>query len=519
MHIADGRPADRLPTRRPPSGAPPRGRLHAALPVVAAGIVFIVGAGLFGPALRPAAARRPPAEAKAAPAAPTPVANEPSGMAALLAAADDITRQVVALRGLEVRRPIARGVLSRDEIGRKLQARIAKEYTPEEIRVESRLLKRLGMLPPDIDYYGLLLSLLQEQVAGFYDPFARQLYIADWLGLELQRPALAHEIQHALQDQHFDLKTWAVPIKDDGDRQLARAALVEGDGTAVMMEFVAQSHGFDVGSLPDTVIEQLGKQISSGAMDQSPIYSKAPRFLRETLLFPYFSGMQFVYALKRTSGWKRVDEAFKSPPDSTEQVLHPEKFLAREHPVAVTAAPIPSLAPRTELRRDVLGELEMRVLFAGKLADAEAERAAAGWGGDRMVVYGDAASDARPVVVINLSTWDTEEDARQAESALRVVMSPGARPTKAGAEPPPAIQERDGESFVVERRDRDLLAIFGVPSEARMQVVDEVWKGWKVAERVVAEGKADVADGKPGKPERKPARGTGKSRAESKKAD
>ena len=82
------------------------------------------------------------------------------------------------------------------------------------------MLKRLGLLPADVDYEKLLLDLLMEQVAGFYDPFARQLYIADWLPLEMQRPALAHEIEHALQDQHFDLKKFATPIKDDGDRQL-----------------------------------------------------------------------------------------------------------------------------------------------------------------------------------------------------------------------------------------------------------------------------------------------------------
>lgn len=420
--------------------------------------------------------------ATAGPGAPAaPLDTQQASIASLLAAADDITRQVVALRGLETRRPIARGVLSRDEIGRKLQERIAKEYTSDEIRIESRLLKRLGMLPPDVDYQGLLLSLLQEQVAGFYDPFARQLYIADWLGIDLQRPAMAHELQHALQDQHFDLKSFATPIKDDGDRQLGRAALVEGDGTAVMMEFVAQSHGFDVANLPDRVIEQLGKQIASGAMDQSPIYSRAPRFLRETLLFPYFAGMQFIYALKREGGgWKRVDEAFKAPPESTEQVLHPEKFLGKEHPVAVTAAALSSLAPRKELRKDVLGELELRVLFAGSMDDGEAERAAAGWGGDRLVVYGEPGDEGKPVVVLDLSTWDSEEEAQQAESAFKVVMARGAKGS--GSPSAPSVIERDGEAFAVERRGREVLALFGVPAAQRAAVSEEAWKGFTVGE-------------------------------------
>ena len=161
-----------------------------------------------------------PAAKKKPAAAPATKATPKAPKDALLAAADEIARQVAGLRGLQLKAPLQRGVLTRDEIGAKLKDRIGKEYTAEEVHVEARVLKRLGLLPPDVDYEKLLLDLLMEQVAGFYDPFSAKLYIADWLPLEMQRPALAHEIEHALQDQHFDLKKFATPIKDDGDRQL-----------------------------------------------------------------------------------------------------------------------------------------------------------------------------------------------------------------------------------------------------------------------------------------------------------
>ncbi len=103
--------------------------------------------------------------------------------------------------------------------------------------------KRLGLLPADTDYEKLMVDLLMEQVAGFYDPSTAKLYMADWLPLMMQRPALAHEITHALQDQHFDLKRFTKPIRDDGDRQIAGSALVEGDGTMAMLEYQAQSMG------------------------------------------------------------------------------------------------------------------------------------------------------------------------------------------------------------------------------------------------------------------------------------
>ncbi len=412
-----------------------------------------------------------------------------NGIAALLAAADDITHQVAGLRGLQPKRPIERGVLSRDEIGARLRERIAKEYTPDEIRVEARVLKRLGLLPPDADYQQLLLDLLMEQVAGFYDPFARKLYIADWLGLELQRPALAHEIEHALQDQHFDLKAFATPIKDDGDRQLARSALVEGDGTAAMLEFFAQSLGMDVGRIA-TLGDSLGKQLAAGMVSQSPVFTRAPRFLRETLLFPYFAGLNFVLALRKGQPWTKVDEAFRAPPDSTEQVLHPEKYFVRDRPAMVKTAPIAALAgARKELRRDVLGELELRVLLESRLPDGTAERAAEGWGGDRLVAYGEPEGD-KPVTVIDLSGWDTEEDAKEMAAALRQFMAratgrdkgrnkdeDAAREPKAGG----AEYASGGEAWFVERRGREVLAIFGAPPELRAAITDEVWAKWKVS--------------------------------------
>src|SRR5207249_4000721 len=135
--------------------------------------------------------------------------------------------------------------------------------------------------------------------------------------------------------------------------------------------------------------------------------AKAPRFLRDTLTFPYFAGLKLVVALRKKGPWSTVDAAFRAPPESTEQVLHPEKFLAHEHPVVVTPSAIAALAPAKEVRRDVLGEFEWKLLLASRISDAEAERAAAGWGGDRLVAYADGDG---PLSVIDLSTWDSDED-------------------------------------------------------------------------------------------------------------
>lgn len=417
--------------------------------------------------------------------------------AALLGIADEITRQVAAMRGLPQKAQFQRGVLSRAEIVQKLHERMAKEYSKEEVRIESAVLRRLGLLPEGVDYEQTLLDLLGEQVAGFYDPYATTLYIADWLPLEMQRPALAHEIEHALQDQHFDLKKFSQAFKDDGDRQLARSSIVEGDGTALMLEYTTRDSGHSAAQIAEEVA-RLGKQMMQLSMGATPIFQKAPPALRETLVFPYTSGLEFVTARRLgaagaqggTPSWKRVDDLFRDPPDSTEQILHPEKYEVRERPVRITAAPLTSLAPRKEARRDVMGELIWRLWFDSQLSVAQATDAAAGWGGDRLVAY-EGPGDALPAV-INLSAWDSDADANEAEAAARKVLMilagqkepSGSSSSSSGHSssvgPAGLFREKGGVSFGLVRRGRLLLIVAGIPKGTEARVTDEVFGTFKV---------------------------------------
>jgi hypothetical protein len=408
-------------------------------------------------------------------------ADEPVSPAALTATADDLLRQVSALRGLSIKSKVARGVLSRAEIGDRLKAKLHEEYKPSELEAEARVLHRLGLLPPSVkDYPQLILDLLMEQVAGFYDPETRKLYIADWLPLELQKPALAHELEHALQDQHYDLKSFVKPLKDDGDRQSARLALVEGDGTALMLEWEAQSLRLPADQLPDLVASMSESLLKGGGLGQTPLFDKAPAYVRETLMFPYFEGLRFVMALRRGHPWKRVDEAWKSPPESTEQILHPDRYLSHDAPVRVDAKALTSLAPRKEIRRDVLGELGLRLLFRSRLPEPQADQAAAGWGGDRLVAYADDHSSALPVV-LDLSTWDTETDATEAAQAFRALFA-----AITGSHAPPAgdavarFVDPNGDVWRVEQRKEQVLAILGGPANDG-PLVDDAWKSMKPA--------------------------------------
>jgi hypothetical protein len=255
-----------------------------------------------------------------------------------------------------------------------------------------------------------------------------------------------------------------------------------------MLEFQAQSMGLPPDQLGE-LISQMGKQLLSGSFGNTPQFDKAPAFVRETLMFPYLAGLLFVESFRRTSPWAKVDDIFKSPPESTEQVMHPEKYAAHEHPTKITPAPVAALGARKEVRRDIFGELVMKILFAtappppatavskkagsGATLDADvnalAEKAAAGWGGDREVAYADPSDANAPVTVIDLSTWDTEGDAKEAELVAQRLLQ-----KLADADPA-------HDDWIVSRDGDKLLMVFGAPKGAGPQVVADVMKNWKIS--------------------------------------
>jgi hypothetical protein len=383
--------------------------------------------------------------------------------------ADDITAQVVRLRGLSLRRPIARGVLSRAEIRRKLEARLAKEVRPAEVAAEGSVLKRLGLIPAQADYAKLVLDLLTDQVVGFYDPAERQLYIASWMSADMQRPALAHEITHALQDQHFDLKRFTRGAKGNGDRQLARAALVEGDGTGVMLEFAL---GVGLGSLPPKLMGMIKPMLQ---LFSSTTFQRTPRYLREVLVFPYTAGLDLILALRKRNGWDRVNALYARPPDSTEQVLHPEKLALRERPVVITPRRLAALAGAKEVWQDTFGEAQLRFYLEQHVAHDRAVTAAAGWGGDRAVAY--QLPGGSGVAVVDYSTWDSEQDAIEFEEAqLEALAKLAGKPAQATG---PAVYPAGPLVYAVARTGTRVLSAFGVPAAAWPKLQAEVAR-WRV---------------------------------------
>jgi hypothetical protein len=279
------------------------------------------------------------------------------------------------------------------------------------------MLKLMGLIEPDASLADLYIDLLGSQVAGLYSPDDKQLYVVSKSGAlgPTEKTTFAHEYTHALQDQNFDLSGMDLDQIGEGDRAIARLSLIEGDATLVMSLW-------QIDNLSQAEIMQLlGESLDPEA---TRILQEMPAALRETLLFPYTRGLTFTQGVQATGGWEAVNEAFANPPASTEQVLHPEKYTAHEAPVKVDLPD--DLATRlgkgwTVGLEDTLGEFQLSLWLSdaggGTLADAN--QAAAGWGGDRTAIL-DGPNGASAVVIA--TEWDSTADASEFAAQARAVV-------------------------------------------------------------------------------------------------
>ena len=345
----------------------------------------------------------------ASPAEPaSPDANDPNA-----ARYEEIEDQVAALRGLTLTEPVERDVFNREELGKFIQSSFGRDNPESLVAGTETLLKALLLMPQGDSLRDLYVEMLTSQVAGLYDDSTRSMYVISDTGEigPLEEITYAHEYTHALQDQAFGLSKLHGDAIDQGDRALARTTLIEGDATLLMFLWAQQN-------LPP---EQLLEVAGSSDPASQAVLDRLPALLKETLMFPYTTGLgltqgQFLAA----GGYSGVDALFADPPDSTEQVLHPEKLNPREAPIEVTFDA--DLAAKLGTGwcvalQDTLGEFQLGVILrdAGGADTSTANAAAAGWGGDRVALVG--GPDGELGVMLD-TRWDTAPDAAEFATAL-----------------------------------------------------------------------------------------------------
>jgi hypothetical protein len=267
----------------------------------------------------------------------------------------------------------------------------------EELAKTTKVLRALDLIGEDVDLEAAYNSLLGDAVLGFYD-FEKDEMVVRGAGLTPGvRQTLAHELTHALQDQHFQLDRPELDKRDD-EAELAFTGLVEGDARRIEREYAEEMSAADR--------RQAERQTTTSSIDPS-----VPPVLLQSLVFPYVYGPPFAAEVVDKGGQGRIDEAFRSPPLTSEHIMHPEKFLRGEQPRAVAEPP----ADGAVFDRGVVGELGLVLIFGDDLRAADLRKAVNGWGGDRYVAW---EAEGR-VCVRATFEMDTAKDAGELRSALQ----------------------------------------------------------------------------------------------------
>jgi hypothetical protein len=386
-----------------------------------------------------------------------------------------VRRDLPPLRGLDFRASVPVAALGPAEIRDAMARELADTYGPEDFARLQAVLVRLGLLPAGTELQATLQRVYAEEGAGFYDPRQKRLVLATqalrapgfWVGLvgALTRRdpvgefLVAHELTHALQDQHYGLPTAPEPLVDGhGDRLLARRALLEGDATLTGFAYV-------LGEPPDEdMIAWIEHEIHRVPAHMAARYPDVPLLVRATLSFQYDAGTRFAGRALGAGGWGALDQAHADPPQSTEQILHPERYFERrEPPVPVTVGGTEHLHATGWQRivEDTLGEFHVRVLAEQSHPAETAARIADGWGGDRLRAF--ARGDE--VLLVWMTAWDTPAEATEFAAAL------------------PAMTR---EAHVEQRGER-VLVILGPSGQAAPPVATlaaRVWSGTRVGATV-----------------------------------
>lgn len=332
--------------------------------------------------------------------------------------ADSLLPLVSADTGLEIKHGVDIKVVNKKEVREYMIKYLEEENPDQRMEREAKAMELFGLLPEDLDVKALMIDMITEQAGAFYDPKTKTYYAIIDLPPMLKNPLAertlaAHELVHALQDQHFDLDSKAKEIQDKPDRVYAFRALIEGQATVAMSTIF----GADLEKMPDLA---TSTRASMKMMANSPmfkVFNSAPHYLREWLVSPYADGGSFVQNFLKAHPDAKIADMFERIPVSGEQVLHYEKWEENDLPHTIDISEATALMPEgwTKFYSSNMGELD--VLLLGQVTESLKDNAAAiaaGWDGIRYAVY---EKDGE-MILMGSSIWDSEKDAEEFGAAL-----------------------------------------------------------------------------------------------------
>ena len=384
------------------------------------------------------------------------------------------------LRKIPFKHEVKRDVTKRENMKDLILKEIDEDMTPQEFRANELAMKALGLLPANYNLREALAQVYSEEVAAFYDPKTKTMHLIEEPKKEVKKSpgllerlfgkksefdkdenktVIAHELTHALADQHYDLDALQKAVKKDDDRSLALSALIEGEATLAMFGASMDDWEGDIIHLPAENLEWTFNLISPfmAFMGGGQSIRNAPPIISESMIFPYFRGMVFCAKLANKGGWAAIDDVYRDPPLSTEQILHPEKYREKpDYPMSIELGALSAGEGWKEAGRNVLGEMQLAIL----LKKHGGKTAAAGWDGDRYAVF---EGPKGKLGLVWVSTWDSEDDAREflrgyAACQSDKVESLGGLPRRT----PDSIWRNDGDTlYVVLRQGSDVIVVEG----------------------------------------------------------
>ena len=380
------------------------------------------------------------------------------------------------MRGLNFKKEVPVEIKNKDEMRSHFERELEQEYGNEGLKNVALAYAKLGLFPQVLDLKKSLLDFYSAQVAAFYDPETKRLVLPEDLagGILLgalqflaQRDimgemVLAHELTHALQDQHFSLEDRLRRSSND-DKTLAFHAVAEGDATL-------SGFGYLFGGIDDKALALVNQTIQESIQEAKSTLTDVPEAVIEELLFQYYGGASFVSRLLREKGWLGVNRLYSSPPLSTEQILHPEKYFdLPDPPTRVELNDLSTLfeSDWKEIENNVLGELMVQVLFKRFLSEEEAKVIANGWGGDRFVAFQRGSE----VSFIWATVWDSIRDAEEFLQGYQKLL---AKKFSSSGE--------DASRTYIEQRGQQVVVVEGLERSYVKERIEKIWQGMELKE-------------------------------------
>ncbi len=372
-----------------------------------------------------------------------------------------IQKDVAEIRGLAFKQSVPIERQTPEGLTRHMNKEM-KDAVPSALAKHfDKIVRRLGLYrgPVIEDFDSMIRTVMESQVAAYYDPETGGVYLLDEGGSEAEQGFIySHELYHAMQDQYFDLEAYmSDKLELDSDQTMARVAVVEGEATYVgilwtvrRMTNAIPPRALIAGAIAAQAtmdVADLRSMVGESATDAKEV-EKIPPFILDTMVGSYLKGMAFVFAVQE-QGWPAVEKLYKEyPPQSTEQILHPEKWLARENPARFKW---PDLGKEKALKDweliddDVLGEIQWRIVLKTNGATAGvANTAAAGWNGDRYAVL--KRKKGEETLLLLRTSWDSEAEAKQFVEAYQ----PALTVKYQGTTEPTLVEQQGTEVFIVE---------------------------------------------------------------------